>query len=93
MIATPPGRLRVGLMPRDVMTGMSIDDECVAAVERTGQSLASLGHDVELSHPAALDGLLIRMFPHVQSLISVVALAVGLAVGDGGATGHCGRAR
>jgi amidase len=70
-IDSPPGPLRVGLLHRDVMTGMSIDAECVVAVERTGHSLASLGHDVELSHPPALDGLLVRIFPHIQTLISV----------------------
>jgi amidase len=69
-IGTPTGRLSVGLMPRDVMTGMSTAAECVAAVERTGRSLESLGHDVELSHPPVLDGLLLRIFPHVQTLIS-----------------------
>ncbi len=70
-IGTPTGPLRVGLMRRDVITGMSTDAACVAAVERTGQSLASLGHHLELSHPPALDGLLLRIFPHVQALISV----------------------
>jgi amidase len=39
---------------------MSIDPECVAAVERTGELLRALGHAVEESHPAALDGLFVR---------------------------------
>jgi amidase len=59
-LASPPQRLRVGLLRRDVMTGMSIDPECVAAVERTGELLRALGHQVEESHPEALEGLFVR---------------------------------
>ncbi len=59
-LAVAPPPLRIGLLPRDAMTGMSIDPECVNAVERTGALLASLGHHVDIAHPPALDGLLIR---------------------------------
>ncbi len=76
-IEAPPGRLRVGLMLHDAMTGMSIDPECVAAVERTGQALASLGHEVEVSHPPALDGLLVRTFPHVQTVVAASQSQLG----------------
>jgi amidase len=57
----PPDAMRVGLLTRDVMAGMSVDQECVRAVERTGAMLASLGHEVEESHPPALEGLFGRM--------------------------------
>lgn len=60
-MSQPAGVLRVGLLTRDVMSGMSIDAECVRPVERTGAMLASLGHAVEESHPPALDGLFGRM--------------------------------
>ncbi len=54
----PPERpLRVGLLTRDVSSGMPVDPACVAAVERTGALLAELGHEVEESHPPALDGM------------------------------------
>ncbi len=60
-IAAPFRTLRIGLLTRDVMSGMSVDAECVRAVERAGAMLASLGHHVEESHPPALDGLFGRM--------------------------------
>ena len=60
-LARPADVMRVGLLMRDVMAGMSVDPECVRAVERTGAMLASLGHDVEESHPPALGGLFGRM--------------------------------
>ncbi len=46
--------LRIGLMtvgPR----GIDVHTECVAAAEMAARALASLGHEVEISHPAALD--------------------------------------
>lgn len=60
-LAQAGGALRVGLLTRDVMSGMTVDTECVRAVERTGAMLASLGHHVEESHPKALEGLFGRM--------------------------------
>ncbi len=74
-IALPPPRLRVGLLTRDVMTGMSIDAECVAAVEGTGELLRSLGHEVEESHPAALDGLFVRTAKAIGTLGGVARRA------------------
>ncbi len=72
----PPDRpLRIGLMTRDVMSGMSVDPECVAAVERTGAVLAAMGHHVEEAHPPALDGLWLR---------TAKAFAVAGAVGRAG---------
>jgi amidase len=57
----PPAQpLRVGLLPRDVQSGLPVHAECVAAVERTGAALASMGHGVEESHPAALERLYMR---------------------------------
>ncbi|TAK62280.1 MAG: amidase [Dehalococcoidia bacterium] len=70
-IASPPPRLRVGLLTRDVMTGMSVDAECVAAVERTGELLRALGHEVEESHPAALEGLFVRTAQAIGVLVGV----------------------
>jgi amidase len=62
--------LRVGLLTKDVMSGMPVEAECVAAVEAGGKMLASLGHHVEEAHPAALDGLIVRIFPSLNTIIA-----------------------
>jgi Asp-tRNA(Asn)/Glu-tRNA(Gln) amidotransferase A subunit family amidase len=56
-------QLRVGLLTRDVMTGMSVDARCAEAVEHAGRLLEARGHIVEMAHPPALDGLFVRMAP------------------------------
>ena len=66
-----PGSLRVGLLMRDVMSGMSVDAQCVGAVERTGAMLVSLGHHVDESHPPALDGL----FGRLSSMAGVIVVS------------------
>jgi amidase len=50
-----PGRLRIGLMTRSPAGAPNCDPECVRAVEATGLLLESLGHDVSIAHPEALD--------------------------------------
>jgi amidase len=74
-IGAPPGRLRVGIMTKDVMAGIPTDPECVAAVERTGALLASLGHEVDDAHPPALDGLLLRTAGAIALLAGSARLA------------------
>jgi amidase len=74
-IGAPPGRLRVGIMTKDVMAGIPTDAECAAAVERTGALLASLGHEVEDAHPPALDGLLLRTAGAIALLAGSARLA------------------
>ncbi|MEJ7582892.1 MAG: amidase family protein [Acidimicrobiales bacterium] len=49
------GPLRIGLMTTVPAATMPLHSDCVTAVERTGVLLATLGHEVEVSHPAALD--------------------------------------
>jgi amidase len=51
-----PGRLRVGLLMQDIFLQAPVHAECVSAVEDAGKLLADLGHEVEVSHPAALEG-------------------------------------
>ena len=53
-VTTPPGRLRIGLLTAVPGGRRDTHPECVAAVERTGALLESLGHQVELSAPDAL---------------------------------------
>lgn len=54
LAAEAPSRLRIGFMratPRDI----EIHPECVAAVDKTAKHLEELGHDVEETHPKALE--------------------------------------
>ena len=49
-----PGRLRIGMMteaPRDI----AVHPQMAAAIERLGQRLESLGHQVERAYPSALE--------------------------------------
>src|SRR5436309_6939234 len=55
-VGVDPGRLRVGLLVHVPFLELPVAPECVAAVHDTGHLLASLGHDVEESFPAALTG-------------------------------------
>ncbi|HAC81837.1 MAG TPA: 6-aminohexanoate hydrolase [Deltaproteobacteria bacterium] len=50
-----PGRLRIGLMMQAPGARSALDPACVEAVRRAGQALESLGHQVEESHPEAID--------------------------------------
>jgi amidase len=53
-VGAPPGRLRVGFVA-NVPSGMSeLHRECADAVRSSASLLASLGHEVEESHPRAL---------------------------------------
>jgi len=55
-VGADPGRLRIGLWTR-LPAGLdaTLHPECRRAVEETGKLLESLGHSVELAHPAVLD--------------------------------------
>ena len=54
-VGADPGGLRVGLMTRPPGGQFDAHPECVAAAERAARLLESLGHDVDESHPKALD--------------------------------------
>lgn len=49
------GGLRIGLMTRSPGGTVPVHPDCVAAAEGAARLLESLGHEVESSHPAALD--------------------------------------
>lgn len=53
-VGAPPGRLRIGLLTEVPGGRRDCHPDCVRAVERTGELLESLGHQVELSGPDAL---------------------------------------
>src|SRR5205814_1089708 len=52
-VGADPGRLRVGVSTGSG-DGTAVDPECVAAVQRTAELLASLGHDVVDAAPSEL---------------------------------------
>jgi amidase len=55
-VGADPGKLRIGLWNRLPATfDGALHPECQQAVEETGKLLESLGHRVELTHPAVLD--------------------------------------
>lgn len=56
-VGADPGRLRVGVLTRPPGEMSRTHPDCVAAAEGAARLLASLGHVVEASHPAALDDL------------------------------------
>jgi len=53
-VGAKPGRLRIGLMDVAPRAG-DLHPECELAVRNAGKLLESLGHDLELSYPKALD--------------------------------------
>ncbi len=54
-VGADPGRLRIGILVHDPLTGDMAKPECIAAAEAAGNLLESLGHTVEQSSPKALD--------------------------------------
>lgn len=55
LATSPTPSLRIGLMTRAPGNTSPVHAECVAAVEHTAALLESLGHAVEVAHPAAYD--------------------------------------
>jgi amidase len=54
-LTTDPGKLRIGLLLHDPLSGDQAKPECVAAAEDAARLLESLGHTVEQGGPKALD--------------------------------------
>jgi amidase len=52
-VGVDPGRLRVGILTRNLLGTGEVHRDCVAAAEDAGRLLESLGHRVEPSHPDA----------------------------------------
>jgi amidase len=82
--AADPGRLRVGFLARSPREGISVDPECAEVVRRAARALEGLGHRVEESHPAALEGT-----EAVGAFVRVVACNVARALEVAG--GRVGR--
>jgi amidase len=54
-VGADPARFRVGLMTSAPAHLVPVHPDCVAAAEDAARLLESLGHSIELAHPAALD--------------------------------------
>ena len=54
-VGIEPGSLRIGVLTQAPASATMVHADCVAATEDAAKLLASLGHRVELTHPAALD--------------------------------------
>jgi amidase len=54
-VGADPGQLRIGLLAAAPGGSVAVHADCVEAAESTARLLESLGHHVEVSHPAALD--------------------------------------
>ena len=77
----PPGRLRVALMTAP-LRDVPVDQEVVAAVERVGEHLGSLGHRVERARPDLDISALMVAFGVITST-GVAALLDGVAAQRG----------
>jgi amidase len=53
-VGADPGSLRIGLLDHPPTSGVSSDPDSAEAVHAAGKLLESLGHRVEVAHPAAL---------------------------------------
>jgi len=74
-VGADPGPLRVGLLTAAPGGLAVVDPDCVTAAQEAARLLETLGHRVEVSHPAALD--LPDWAPHFISLWSA-GVALGL---------------
>jgi len=74
-VGANPGRLRIGLLDHPAQIGYRADPECSRAVRLAGRLLESLGHSVEIAHPASLEE------PDFQRhFLVVVSTAVAVAL-------------
>jgi len=74
-VGANPGSLRVGLLDRPALAEYRSDPECARAVHLAGRLLESLGHRVEIAHPASLGEPEFR-----GHFVAVVATAVAVSL-------------
>ena len=77
-VGAPTGRLRVGVMTTSPMGITPVHAECVKAAEQTARLLRELGHDVEPSHPAALDDFEVGRHFSVMYAVQIVGTLAAL---------------
>jgi amidase len=86
-VGADPGRLRIGVMTAAPGGHAETHPDCVAAAEEAGRALESLGHSVEVSHPAALDdqgyieNFLVRWTAGVAAALDFWSLRTGRPIG------------
>jgi amidase len=79
-VGADPGSLRIGIMTQAPAGTTMVDGDCVAATEDVARLLATLGHRVEASHPAALDEM--ETFQHFGIMFATSTARILDAVGD-----------
>ncbi len=79
-VGAPPGRLRIGVMTQAPAGATMVDADCVGATEDAGRLLASLGHQVDAAHPAALDEM--ETFQHFGIMFATSTARILDAVGE-----------
>jgi amidase len=86
-VGADPGRLRIGLMTAAPGGHAETHPDCVAAAEEAARLLESLGHSVEVSHPAALDDpgyieqFLVRWTSGVAAVLDFWSTRTGRQIG------------
>jgi amidase len=86
-VGADPGGLRIGVMTAAPGGHAETHPDCVVAAEEAGRALESLGHSVELSHPAALDdqgyidNFLVRWTAGVAAALDFWSLRTGRPIG------------
>ncbi len=84
-VGAPSGPLRIGLVSS--LNTLKVHPDCAAAVENAGRLLESLGHHVELAHPADLENpeLMAGLLPIIATsqarLIEQFSGAIGRTIG------------
>ena len=74
-VGADPGRLRVGFLDHPLQPGRAADPDCAAAVRDAAELLASLGHEVDEGHPAALEDP-----EFIPRFVTIVATATAATV-------------
>jgi amidase len=86
-VGADPGRLRIGLLDRSPAAWPTLHPDCAAAARDAAALLESLGHDVELAHPAVVDDIDYRpqfltiIASHVRATLDGIAGLLGRALG------------
>ena len=87
-VGVDPGPLRIGLLDHPATPGVDGHPDCAAAVHDVGRLLESLGHEVEVGHPAALEETAFaRAYTHVVAACTAHDVAtwegiIGRTLGD-----------
>lgn len=82
-LTAPLRPLRIGLLERSPVGWPALHEDCVVAVREAARLLESLGHRVEISHPAALDeidyrpAILTTIAVHTAEMFDALAAALG----------------